>query len=300
MTPDVPHSAEARVQANGIELVYDTFGETTNPPMLLIMGLATQMIAWDEEFCAQLATRGYWVIRFDNRDIGLSTKFDEAGVPNILRLMSRAQQGKPIDAPYTLYDMAKDTTGLLDTLGIESAHIVGASMGGAIAQIIATCHPDRARTLTSIMSSTGDPAMPPPKTKAMAILTRRTPTHWKGYVKNYVKSWRVLHGDVTPFDEDRARRQAERNFERGLFPAGVNRQLAAILATGNRKEELKSVGVPTLVIHGDADPLVPVENGYDTADTIPGAKLVIVEGMGHDMPPANWPQIIDAITNHAV
>lgn len=300
MTQRVPHSDPASVEANGIEIVYDTFGEASAaPPMLLIMGLGAQMIAWDEEFCAALAARGYWVIRFDNRDVGLSTRFDEAGVPDIPALMQAAAQGEAIQAPYTLRDMADDAVGLLDALGIESAHVVGISMGGGIAQEMTIHHPDRVRTLTSIMSSTGDPQLPPPKPEAAAILVTPAPTDRAGYIESSIKTWRVLSGPGYPLDEDRTRERAGRSFDRGLSPDGTARQLAAIMASGSHKEALKSVQVPTLVIHGDADPLVPVEGGIDTADSIPGAELMIIEGMGHSLPPEVAPQVIEAIARHA-
>jgi pimeloyl-ACP methyl ester carboxylesterase len=254
-----------------------------------------QMIGWDEEFYMALATRGYWVIRFDNRDVGLSTRFNEAGVPNILALM----QGEAIQTPYSLGDMADDTVGLLDALEIDSAHVVGVSMGGMIAQMITIHHPDRVRTLTSIMSSTGDPGLPPPKPEAAAILVTPVSTDRASYIEQTVLTWRVLNGPVLPFDEERTRERAGRFFDRGLSPVGVARQLAAILASGSRKEALKTVTTPTLVVHGDADPLVPVEGGIDTADTIPGAELMIIEGMGHDLPPSVAPQVIEAIVRHA-
>ena len=300
MTQKVPHSDPASVEANGIESVYDTFGEPSASPMLLVMGLGQQMIFWDEEFCIQLAAQGYRVIRFDNRDVGLSTKFDEAGVPDILALMQAAAQGEAVQAPYLLHDMADDAVGLLNALGIESAHVVGVSMGGMIAQEMAIHHPDRVRTLTSIMSSTGNPDLPPPTPEAMAILVTPAPTDRAGYIESSVQTWRVLNGPVLPLDEDLTRERAGRFFDRGLSPEGMVRQLAAILASGSRRESLKSVTIPTLVIHGDADPLVPVEGGIDTANSVPGAGLMIIEGMGHDLPPVVEPQVIEAIVRHAV
>jgi len=300
MTQDVPHSNPASVQANGIELVYDTFGQPSAPPLLLIMGLGGQMIAWDDEFCAQLAARGYWVIRFDNRDVGLSTKFDQAGVPDMAALAWARAQGEAIQAPYTLADMADDAAGLLDALGAGSAHVVGVSMGGMIAQAMAIRHPDRVRTLTSIMSSTGNPDLPPPAAEALEILLKPAPTDRDGYLESAVQSQQVLGGSPFPVDKDYTRERARRAFDRGLHPKGIARQMAAILASGSRKEALRSVTVPTLVIHGDADPLVPVEGGIDTADAVPGAELLIIEGMGHALPPALWPQVIDAIARHTV
>ena len=290
----------ARARANGIELCYDTFGDASAPPLLLIMGLASQMIAWPDEFCAALAARGYRVIRFDNRDIGLSTSFDSAGVPNIGAAMVAAMQGKPVDAPYRLSDMGADAFGLLDALGIESAHVVGASMGGAIAQTMAIDRPQRLRTLTSIMATTGAPGLPPPTPEAMAVLLKPPATALEDYVASYAQTWKVLRAGSFPEDEALDRARAERLHARGLNPAGVARQLAAILASGSRKPALAAVRVPTLVIHGDADPLVPLGCGVDTAESIPGARLVVVEGMGHALPIIHWRRIIDAIAAHAV
>jgi pimeloyl-ACP methyl ester carboxylesterase len=299
MTQKVPHSEPASVRANGIDIVYDTFGHPSALPMLLVMGLGGQMVAWDEEFCAALAAHGYWVIRFDNRDIGLSTKFDEAGVPDILALMQAQAQGEAIQSPYLLRDMADDAVGLLDALEIESAHVVGVSMGGMIVQAMAIHHPDRIRTMTSIMSSTGDPDLPPPTPEAMAILVTPAPTERAANIEHSVQTWRVLNGPGFPLDETLTRERAGQAFDRGLSPEGTVRQLAAILASGSRKEVLRSVTIPTLVIHGDADPLVPVEGGIDTANSVPDAELMIIEGMGHNLPPAVAPQVIEAIVRHA-
>ena len=287
----------ALAPANGIELCYDTFGDRDAAPLMLIMGLAAQMIAWDEEFCARLASRGYWVIRFDNRDIGLSTKFTERGVPDVLAMLT-GQGGAPA-APYTLRDMATDTIGLMDALGIAKAHVVGASMGGAIAQEMAIHHSGRLRTMTSIMSSTGEPGLPPPTAEAMAILLAPTPTDREAYLARYAQTWGVLRGSGFPLDEARDAERGAKIFERGLNPPGVARQLAAILASGSRKDALGAVHVPTLVIHGNVDPLVPLAGGIATAKAIPGAKLVVIEGMGHALPISMWPQIIEAIVAHA-
>jgi pimeloyl-ACP methyl ester carboxylesterase len=299
MTQNVPHSDVGIAKANGIEIAYETFGDPSAKPMLLIMGLGFQMIVWDDEFCTQLATRGYWVIRFDNRDIGLSTRFDKADVPNIFTLLKSQEQSKAIHVPYTLSDMTDDVIGLLDALGIESAHVVGLSMGGMIGQIMAAKFSERIHTLTSIMSSTGDPGLPPPKSDAISVLLMPLPTERVAYIESCVRVWSVLSGPQFPVDETRVRKWAGQSHDRGLNPAGFARQFAAIIASGSRKEMLKSVTVPTMVFHGDADPLVPVECGIDTANTIPGAKLVIVKGMGHALPEALWPRAIDAIKHHA-
>ncbi len=297
---NVSHTAPETVQANGIKIVYDTFGEASAPPLLLVGGLGQQMTGWEEEFCAQLAGRGYRVIRFDNRDIGLSTRFDEAGVPDILALMQAAMQGEAVKAPYTLRDMADDAVGLLDGLGIESAHVVGVSMGGMISQTIAIHHPQRVSTLTSIMSTTSDPSLPPPTPEAAAILVTPAPTDRAGYLDHAVRTWQVLNGPGFPFDEARTREKAGRAFDRGSSPTGTARQLAAVMASGSRRDALQSVAIPTLVIHGNGDSLVPVEGGIDAANSVPGAELLVIEGMGHELPVLAWPQIMDAIARHAV
>jgi pimeloyl-ACP methyl ester carboxylesterase len=289
----------AVARANGIELAYDTFGEAKAPPMVLIMGLASQMIAWDDEFCAALAARGFRVIRFDNRDIGLSTKLENLGVPNVPQLLMAHFAGLPTKAAYTLSDMARDVVGLLDALDIDTAHVVGVSMGGAIAQTLAIEHPQRLRSLCSIMATSGDPSLPPPRPEALQLLMTPTPTDQAGYFRHYLQIMRVLRGPGFPQDEARDLERAAQNFARGLYPPGVARQMIAILASGSRKAALAKVRVPTLVIHGDADPLVPVECGVDVADTVPGAQRLIIEGMGHALPIAMWPRIVAAIATHA-
>jgi pimeloyl-ACP methyl ester carboxylesterase len=305
MSQDVQHSKQQKVKANGIEIVYDTFGDQSASPMLLVAGLGVQLIGWDEEFCELLASQGYWVIRFDNRDVGCSTRFDKLGMPDMAAFMQVAMQqtqmgSESLSTPYYLRDMANDAVSLLDTLGIESAHILGASMGGMIVQETVIHHPDRIRTMTSISSSTGNPALPPPTPEAMAVLMQPPPMDRESHIENSLASARIFNGPTFPIDEDRVRERARQNFDRGLSPAGTARQLAAIFASGSRKEALKSVTVPTLVIHGDADPLVPVEGGIDTAEAIPDAELLIIEGMGHDFPPAVWPLILEAVVKHAV
>ena len=295
MIQQIAHSAAKRVQSNGIELVYDTFGDPSAPPMLLVMGLGAQMIKWDEDFCSKLATEGYWVIRFDNRDIGLSSKLTEAGVPNTMALM----QGLPVEVPYLLSDMANDAVGLLDALDIEQAHVVGASMGGMIAQMMAIMYPQRLHTLTSIMSTTGNPNLPPAKPEVLATLFQPAPAALEHYLKHSLGVSRLFAGPHFAFDEERALKRAIRAYERGLNPAGTARQLAAVIASGSRKEALKSVTTPTLVIHGDADPLLPLEGGIDTAEAIPNAELLIIPGMGHTLPLPVWPQVVGAIARHA-
>jgi pimeloyl-ACP methyl ester carboxylesterase len=292
------HTEQRSARANGIELAYDTFGDPMDPPLLLIMGLGTQMIGWDDDFCAELAARGHHVVRFDNRDIGQSTKFDQLGVPDIGQAMQAALQGQPIKAPYLLNDMADDAVGLLDALGIGSAHVVGASMGGAIAQLMAIRNPSRVRTLTSIMASSGEPTLPPPTPAALQVLLTPTPLDYDGYLARYVSTWKVLRVGSFPQDEARDPARARRAYERGLNPPGVARQLVAIIASGSRRPALAKVTTPTLVIHGDVDPLVPLAHGQDVAAAVPGAKIEIIPGMGHALPIPLWPQVIGAIAAH--
>lgn len=293
------HQPPQIARANGIELCYEIFGDANAEPMLLIMGLGAQMILWDDDFCRQLATRGFRVIRFDNRDIGKSSKLTGGKRLTALELLKLRFLKIPVAAPYKLLDMARDTTGLMDVLGIKSAHLVGASMGGMIAQEIAISFPQRVRSLTSIMSTTGNPKMPPPTREAAAMLMAPPPATREEFLARFAQTWKVLRVGSFPEDEARDRLRAERVFERGLNAPGVGRQLRAILASGSRKERLASVKAPTLVIHGTVDPLVRPEGGKDTAASIPGAKLLMVEGMGHAIPIPMWPQIIDAIDKHA-
>jgi len=293
------HQTPQIVKANGIDLCYEIFGAADAEPMLLIMGLGAQMIEWDDEFCRQLAARGFRVIRFDNRDIGQSGKLTGGTRVTPFEFFKMRFFKTPIAAPYKLYDMAKDAIGLMDALGIDSAHIVGASMGGMIAQEVAIGFPERIRTLTSIMSTTGDPRMPMPTREAMAVLMAPPATSREEYFKRFSQTWKMLRAGSFPEDEALDQIRAQRSYERGLSPAGVVRQLRAILASGSRKERLRSVKTPTLVIHGTADPLVRPIAGKDTAEAIPGATLLMIEGMGHALPIPIWPQIIDAIDEHA-
>ena len=288
----------AMVHANGVDLCVQSFGDPRAPPLVLIMGLGAQMIAWDDAFCATLAGKGYRVIRFDNRDIGKSSRLDHLGVPNTLSLMGQAALGRPLKVPYTLRDMAADTVGLLDALEIERAHIVGASMGGAIAQELAIHFPARLVTITSIMSSTGDPRLPPPTAEALALLFATAPKERAAFIAHHVKVQRVLRGRGFKEEEAGDADRAARNYDRGINAPGVARQLAAIFASGNRTTALGRVTVPALVLHGDADPLVRVEGGRATAAAIKGAKLEVLPGMGHALPRAVWPRIVDAIAAH--
>jgi pimeloyl-ACP methyl ester carboxylesterase len=289
----------SKAKANNIEIEYDTFGDPNSKPLLLIMGLGAQMIRWDVEMCEKLAERGFYVIRFDNRDVGLSTKFDEAGEPDLMKLFMAFQRGEKIEAPYTLNDMADDAVGLLDALNIEKAHIFGASMGGMIAQIIAYRHPSRVLSLTSIMSSTGNPDLPQPKPQALQVLLKPVPEGREAIIEEGVNRLRIIHGSGFPFDERKARESVEASYDRSNYRPGYIRQLVAVIATGNRKAALSSIKVPTLVIHGKDDPLMPAEGGKDTAEAIPGAELLIIEGMGHSIPPEVWPRLFNAFTKNA-
>ena len=293
------HTAEAFAPANGIRLCYQEFGDPAHPPMVLIMGLGVQMLVWDDDFCELLAARGFRVIRFDNRDIGRSTMFPNARTPSFAELLLSQVTGLRFRIPYTLRDMAADTAGLMDALGIASAHVVGASMGGFIAQEMAIAHPERLRTLTSLMSSTGDPKLPRPEPKALAALGKKTPPDRAGFVRRYVETWAAIAGDGFPFDPERMARQGAASYDRGINPPAVARQMLAIIASGNRKPALGKVSVPTLVLHGTRDPLVPLAAGLDTARAIPGARLVLIDGMGHWMPREVWPRIVDEIAAHA-
>src|SRR4051794_32707783 len=281
-----------RAQVGDLELAYETFGERSNPPLVLVMGLATQMIGWPDEFCQGLAERGLFVVRFDNRDIGLSTHLDERGAPDIMAILG----GDRSNVPYALADLADDTVRLLDHLGIDSAHVVGASMGGMIAQLVAVRHPDRVRSLTSIMSTTGDPAVGAPSQAAMGVLLAPPATDRESAIARAVDTYRVIGSPGFEFDEQALRAGAGLPSARRYTPAGVARQLAAILTTPDRTADLGAVQVPALVIHGEHDSLVNVSGGRATAAAIPGADLMVVDGMGHDPPRALWPQIIDGIS----
>jgi pimeloyl-ACP methyl ester carboxylesterase len=302
MTQKVRHTDQAFAYANGIEIAYDTLGDPAADPLLLINGLGGQLITWHKAFCAELAARGYRIIRFDNRDVGLSTKFDQAGVPDLSPLTADQEHGKEVEAPYTLRDMADDAIGLLDALNVLSAHVVGTSMGGRIAHLMAIHYPHRIRTLTSLMASMGEPGFPPPKSEAVSVLMEPAPTNRQVYIESSLASAWALGGRGFPLDEAFIREAAGKAFDRGSNPDGITRQLAALMAAASNKGQLKSLRVPSLIIHGSDDPLIPVECAIDIANTIPGAQLLIIEGMGHSVMdiPGVWPQIIDAVARHAV
>jgi pimeloyl-ACP methyl ester carboxylesterase len=299
--PEVPYHPQSRVAANGLEIVSDSFGDPAGPPLLLIAGLGGQLTFWDDAFCARLAGRGYWVIRTDNRDAGLSTSFDRAGIPRIWPIIQAWMQGNPVipEAPYTMQDMAADAVGVLDALGIQAAHVAGISLGGVIAQFMAIHYPQRVRSLTILASTTGDPASGMPQPEALTALLSTPPRDRAAYIEDSVRTSRLLHGPHLPFDEARSRERAAQAYDRAVNPAGVARQVAALFASAGWKARLAEIGAPTLVIHGSADPLLPLAGGEDIARTIPGAKLLVIDGLGHAMPPEVWDQAIEAIATHA-
>jgi pimeloyl-ACP methyl ester carboxylesterase len=278
----------------GIRLCYERFGNESDPPLLLIMGLGTQMIGWPDEFCDQLAARGFHVVRFDNRDIGRSTRIHGAP-PTSRQLLTR----KINPVLYDLGDMAGDAAGLMRKLEIAPAHIVGASMGGMIAQTLAARRPETVRSLLSIMSNTGNRWKGQPAFGIYRYLLRRAPTDREGSVEYTTRVFEAIGSRGLPFDKDRVRDMVARSYDRGHDPAGPGRQLGAIIASGDRTAELRTIRAPTLVIHGSKDKMVAKSGGIATAKAIPGARLKIVEGMGHDLPEAAWPQLVDAIAGHA-
>ena len=283
--------AERTCRVGEIELAYETFGDPADPALLLVMGLGTQMIAWPEDLCQVLAGRGFHVVRFDNRDSGRSTKLSAAGAPSLVDILFRARRA----AAYTLDDMAGDAAGLLDELGIRRAHVVGASLGGMIAQTVAIRHPERVLSLVSIMSTTGSRRVGQPRLRIYGVLLRRPPRERERFINYMVRLFHTIGSPGFEHDEDELRRMAARSFDRGHHPAGTARQLAAIMTSGNRTRALKSLRVPTLVIHGESDRLVPPSGGRATARAIPGAELKMIRGMGHDLPRGVWPQIVEGI-----
>lgn len=279
----------------GITLCYETFGEPSNPTALLIMGLGTQMLAWQEDFCEQLAARGLYVVRFDNRDIGRSAHM-RGRPPTTLQLLRRSRRA----ARYTLGDMADDGVGLLTELELAPAHVIGASMGGMIAQTLAARHPHAVRSLVSIMSNTGSLRSGQPALRTYPVLLGRPPRGRDAYIARMEHVFSVIGSTGLPRDREDIRMIAGMSYDRDHDPAGPGRQLAAIIAGGNRTPELHRITAPTLVIHGSADPLVAPSGGRATARAIPGARFLSIEGMGHDLPRAAWPQLIDAIAGHAL
>ncbi|MGY2129052.1 alpha/beta fold hydrolase [Blastococcus sp. SYSU DS0617] len=287
-------SGIATATVGDIELAYETFGDPSDTPVLLVSGLATQMIGWADEFCAGLAAQGLFVVRFDNRDIGLSTHLHDAGVPDL----GAIGRGDRSSVRYGLADMAADAVGLLDALDLDRVHLVGVSMGGMIAQLVTIRYPERVRSLTSIMSTTGDRSLPGPTDEATAVLYARPATDRESAIQRQLETYRVIGSPGFPLDEAAVSARAGLSFDRAHDPAGVARQMAAIVTTPDRTADLGQVTAPTLVIHGSDDALVNVAGGRATAAAVPGAELVIIDGMGHDLPRDLWPQLTERITTH--
>lgn len=284
-----------QVSANGIQLEYDTFGSADQRPLLMIMGLGAQMTRWPEALCQGLAASGHYVIRFDNRDVGLSSYLDDAGIPDIAALTAAVMQGHRPEVPYGLEDMANDAAGLLDALDLESANICGASLGGMIAQTMAIHHPSRVRSLISIMSSTGNRELPPPTPEAMGALLSPPATDRAGSIERTVQIASIIGSPDYPADPDSVRIRAAADYDRAFYPVGTARQMAAASVQQDRRSALANVTVPALVIHGNADPLVPVTGGIDTHEALPNSQLWAVDGMGHDLPEPLWPEMIERI-----
>lgn len=281
---------------SGVTIAYDSFGDPGDPALLLVMGLGMQMLGWDEDFCGLLVDRGYRVIRFDNRDVGLSTKFPEGGRPNIVA----GAVGVTASAPYKLADMAGDAVGLLDHLGIDAAHVTGASMGGMISQTIAARHPERVRSLCSIMSSPGGRKVATmPRMSVIGTLLSRPPNGREEYAAHVAKLFERIGSPGFPHDLERLRRRALMGYDRCFYPVGTARQLMAIMASGDRTEEIRNITAPTLAIHGKADKLLPYAGGEAVAAAIPAARLELIEGMGHDLPVQIWPRIVSLIGENA-
>jgi pimeloyl-ACP methyl ester carboxylesterase len=285
------------VGANGIDLYYELRGDEDGVPLLLVNGLGSQLSSWDADLLDVFVDRGFRVVTFDNRDVGLSTWIDTPDL-DVPTSIATAMGGGEVAAPYRLTDMAADAVGLLDALDIPKAHVVGVSMGGMIAQTIAIEHPDRVLSLTSIMSMPGDPDVGRPSPEAAAALLRPAATSRDEAIDSYVETWRVI-GSPEALDEELLRRKGAAAYDRAFNPVGTARQLLGILASGSRAEGLKALAIPTLVIHGDIDPLVDVSGGRRTAELVPGANFIEIEGMAHDLPPNSRAHIVDEITRHA-
>ena len=289
-----------KTTANGIEIHYEEQGDPAAPAMLLIMGFGAQLTLWPDELVEALAAQGFRVIRYDNRDVGLSQKFDGVKAPGLVKMTLLSKIGFTPKVPYTLADMADDGVGLLDALRIERAHIVGASMGGMIAQHVAARHPDRCLSLTTVFSTTGNPKLPPARPEAMkALITRPDSTEEGVLVEHGMMLARTIGSPGYPAPEDRLRERTLASVRRSFYPEGPTRHLSAIVADGDRRAMLRDIAVPTLVLHGEDDPLVPCEGGRDTAASIPGARLKTIPGWGHDLPLELVDELAGAIGEHA-
>jgi pimeloyl-ACP methyl ester carboxylesterase len=284
---------------NGLTIAYETHGAADRPVVLLVMGLGAQLTIWPDELVDALVAEGFRVVRFDNRDCGLSSKFEKWGKADLQAAIQRLMSGQSIETPYRLDDMANDAVGLLDALGIERAHVVGASMGGMIAQVVAARRPERTASLVSIMSTSSRPGLPPGKPEAVqAILTRPETTDRTELVRHGMWLREMIGSPGYAADPAWLRRFVERNVDRSYYPEGVGRQYLAILASGDRVGLLRGVTRPTLVIHGTADPLLPLECGRDVAELVPGARFEAIPGMGHDLPLALCPPLARMIGAH--
>jgi pimeloyl-ACP methyl ester carboxylesterase len=289
-----------QVRANGISLEYETFGDRGAPPLVLIMGLGAQMVLWPDEFCQALAEAGHHVVRFDNRDVGLSTKLEQPRAPKLVRAALASRLGFKVRAPYTLDDMALDAVGLMDALELPRAHVVGASMGGMIAQILAAKHPQRVDSLTLVMSTSGNPRLPQARLDLQLRLVRRPASgDREALVRHSMELWRLIGSPQYPPPDEVLRAKVERSYDRSSYRHGLARQTLAIIASGSRVPLLRRIEAPTLVIHGAEDPLVPVAAGHDLAQHIPGARLQVIPGMGHDLPAALLPTFTQLIVQHA-
>ncbi len=291
--------SEKYVKANGVRLAYEEFGDPTEPAMVLMMGLGTQLIGWPLVLCEGLAARGFRVIRFDNRDIGLSEKMENAHIPQAANLLVRARFGLPMNVPYTLEDMARDLVGLLDALQIERAHLVGASMGGMIGQIVAARYGQRLLSFTSIMSSSGNPKIRGARPDVVFTMVKRALGLEKPTLESTMAYWRKIGSPGYPPSDAALKKKIIDSYKRNYYPEGYSRHMAAVIANGSRVDLLQQITTPTLVIHGRDDALVPVEGGIDTARLIPHAKLKLFDGMGHDLPEELLPAFTELIANHA-
>jgi len=283
-----------KANVNNITIEYETMGDPISKPLLLIAGLGSQLLAWSDEICENLADNSFFVIRFDNRDVGLSTKFEDAGIPDMMEISAAYTRGEIPKIPYTLEDMADDAIGVLDALNIEKAHICSASMGGMIAQIIAYRHPSRVLSLAVIMSTTGNPELPPSKPEIMMQFFAPVPSEREAYIDEMVKRDSLINGTF-PYDERQSREYRTKEYDRCYYPEGIARQLAAMAVPGNIKPYITAISAPTIVIHGSEDPFNLIEAGKDIAATIPNAKLLIIDGMGHSFPREVLQRIIEAI-----
>jgi pimeloyl-ACP methyl ester carboxylesterase len=292
------HSEEQSISHKGLDFVFDTFGESKAEPMLLVSGLGNQMIDWRDDFCAQLAGRGYWVIRFDHRDAGRSGRIAGAKRLGLWALGSAYLFGTPIRAAYTLLDMAEDGLAVLDALGVGSAHVVGGSLGGMIAQVLAVHHPKRVRSMTSLLCAVLDKPFPLPYMRAL-VLFLPTPRDEAAQVGRALQVARAMRGPRFPLDEGEIIEHAQLRMARSPEPPGTQRQMAALLATPSWLDGLRQLRIPTLIIHGECDPVLPLAHGIRASRLIPGAKLHVVPGLGHELPRPVWGEVIDVIAAHA-